>query len=91
MTAEFRIGDVVRLKSGGPDMTITAMEAEEGADETRIFVARHDGEVLARVELPEVVLEHAGGGGSGGEASRHLGVHVGDRFPLQRYAEYGLP
>lgn len=61
MTAEFRIGDVVRLKSGGPDMTITAMEAEEGADETRIFAVWHDGEVLTRAELPEIALEHGDG------------------------------
>jgi uncharacterized protein YodC (DUF2158 family) len=35
MSDQFKAGDVVKLKSGGPDMTITRVESEGGS---RVFV-----------------------------------------------------
>ncbi|MGA1303200.1 MAG: YodC family protein [Cyanobium sp.] len=53
--AEFKVGDVVQLKSGGPMMTITSIEANHGLLSTTWF----DGTRQEKESFPLDAVLHA--------------------------------
>jgi uncharacterized protein YodC (DUF2158 family) len=56
MAAKFTIGDIVRLKSGGPWTTVTKDKPEAGSKFVQI--SWFDGSKLESHVLPKVTLEH---------------------------------
>lgn len=63
----FRVGDVVRLKSGGPEMTVQEVDQVHDMVDCRWF----DGTKSLRDEFPSATLEKA--------KPRALGVAAGSR------------
>jgi uncharacterized protein YodC (DUF2158 family) len=56
--SEFKLGDVVRLKSGGPDMTVRTI-GSDGDNEQVVFCDWFDGKIERRGSYPTTSLETA--------------------------------
>lgn len=56
MAVKFNIGDIVRLKSGGPWTTVTKDKPEIGSK--FVQVSWFDGSSLENATLPKATLEH---------------------------------
>jgi uncharacterized protein YodC (DUF2158 family) len=65
---DFKIGDVVRVKSGGPTMTIQEIDASLGTADCRWFVGKKD----QHGEFVLATLEKAGKGIVGVSSTRRL-------------------
>ena len=50
--SQFKAGDVVCLKSGGPDMTIESIQIEEGDQTISASCVWFDGRAIQRTTLP---------------------------------------
>lgn len=54
---EFKVGERVRLKSGGPDMTVTSARSEGGFVGVAWFRLPYDGSGMQREKLPPEALD----------------------------------
>lgn len=63
MTEEFKIGDIVRLKSGGPKMTVTEMYPDVATRKPLVkctwFYGREGDQGMKGGEFPPEALERA--------------------------------
>lgn len=57
MTEEFKPGDVVMLKSGGPEMTVTGIEAGEGSRVMTVWYRGRDQDYATAAFKPELIYK----------------------------------
>ena len=57
MSDKFDKGDVVRLNSGGPDMTIEYRSTGNGKYRCHWFVGREDQQIMQQAEFEEAELQ----------------------------------
>lgn len=58
--AAFLIGTVVRLRSGGPLMTVTSIDTEPSDDGDKVWCSWFNGTAVTEIHLPAKALDAAG-------------------------------
>jgi len=58
MADNFKAGDVVQLKSGGPEMTVT-MAGKDSYDAPTVWCAWFEGTIQKNATFPPEALKHA--------------------------------